>query len=217
MGYKVEVSHVIKEFKRFRALDDITISFEKGKIHGLVGRNGSGKTVLMKCICGLLRVSAGKICIDGKEVFPEKYPTDSIGIIIEQPGYIENYNVYQNLYFLTGLKKKPDKQHLMDVIRKVGLDPLEKKPMKKYSMGMKQRFALAQAIVEDPELMILDEPMNGLDNKGVEEIRTLLLQEKAKGKTIILSSHNKEDIRVLCDTFTELDQGKTVKNSSYTS
>ena len=186
----------------------MTLSFEQGKIHGIVGRNGSGKTVLFKCICGLLKLDGGEILVGGKRIGKEIEMPGSAGVIIENPGFLPNYSGYHNLRFLADIQRKIKKQDIYQVIAQVGLDPKSRKHVGKYSMGMRQRLGLAQAIMEDPELLILDEPMNGLDNQGVEDIRRLLLGLKEKGKTILLASHNREDIAVLCDTVVEMDRGK---------
>ena len=206
----VEIIHAVKKFKDYKALDDITISFEKGKIHGIIGRNGSGKTVLFRCICGFLKLDSGKILVNGKQIGKEIEAPQSVGIIIETPGFLSNYNAYQNLKFLANIKKKIGKKQIQEYIEKVGLDPQNKKYVGKYSMGMRQRLGIAQAIMEDPDLLILDEPMNGLDNQGVQDIRKLFLKLKEEGKTIILASHNKEDIAVLCDSVVEIDHGKII-------
>lgn len=207
----IEVRNVTKCFKEYKALDDVSLSFERGKIHGLIGRNGSGKTVLFKCICGFLKIDSGEILVDGKKIGKEKESPDSLGVIIESPGFLPGYSGYQNLSFLAGIRGKIHKQEIYQVIRRVGLDPDSRKHVGKYSMGMRQRLGIAQAIMENPALLILDEPMNGLDNQGVKEVRELLLKLKEEGKTILIASHNREDISVLCDTVAEIDRGKVIK------
>ncbi len=205
----IKIQNVTKKFKNFVALDEINLEFEKGLIHGIIGRNGSGKTVLMKCICGLMYVDAGKIIIDEKVLGKDIEIPKNLGIIIETPGFLDSCSGYRNLKMLADINKKADKQKIRDTISFVGLDATSKKHVSKYSLGMKQRLAIAQAIMEDPEILVLDEPMNGLDNQGVEDMRELFLKLKSQGKTIILASHNKEDISILCDTITELDRGKS--------
>lgn len=201
------IENVNKKFKDVQVLKDINISFEKGKIHGLIGRNGSGKTILMKCICGFVPVSSGKITVDGKVIGKEIDFPKNIGIIIETPGFLPNYSAYKNLKFLADISGKTDKQQIIDSIKSVGLDPNSKKHVGKYSLGMRQRLGLAQAIMENPDLLILDEPMNGLDKEGVADMRKYLLNLKEKGKTIIIASHSAEDIEILCDTVCEMDKG----------
>lgn len=208
MDYMVEVKSVTKKFKEYKALDQVTLRFEKGKIHGIIGRNGSGKTVLFKCICGFLKIDEGEILVDGKRVGKDIEAPPDVGMIIENPGFLPGYSGYQNLNFLACIRNKIKKKDILAVIERVGLDPKSKKHVGKYSMGMRQRLGIAQAIMEDPSLLILDEPMNGLDNQGVQDIRELLLNLKEEGKTIILASHNKEDISVLCDTVAEIDHGR---------
>ena len=188
-------------------MNDVNISFEKGKIHGIVGRNGSGKTVLFKCICGLMHPEEGVILVNGKRVGRDVDMPEDIGAIIEAPGFLPNYSGYKNLRFLANIRRKIGKEEILSVLKTVGLDPESRKHVGKYSLGMRQRLGIAQAIMEDPEILILDEPMNGLDNAGVQDIRALLLELKAQGKTILLASHNHEDIAALCDTVHEMDGG----------
>lgn len=203
----IEVQNVVKRFRDQVVLKNVSISFEKGKIHGIVGRNGSGKTVLFKCICGLMHPEEGVILVNGKRVGRDVDMPEDIGAIIEAPGFLPNYSGYKNLRFLANIRRKIGKEEIVNVLKTVGLDPESRKHVGKYSLGMRQRLGIAQAIMEDPEILILDEPMNGLDNAGVQDIRALLLELKAQGKTILLASHNHEDIAVLCDTVHEMDGG----------
>ena len=203
----IEVQNVVKRFRDQVVLKNVSISFEKGQIHGIVGRNGSGKTVLFKCICGLMHPEEGVIRVNGKRVGRDVDMPEDIGAIIEAPGFLPNYSGYKNLRFLANIRRKIGKEEILNVLRTVGLDPESRKHVGKYSLGMRQRLGIAQAIMEDPEILILDEPMNGLDNAGVQDIRALLLKLKAQGKTILLASHNHEDIAALCDTVHEMDGG----------
>lgn len=203
----IEVQNVVKRFRDQVVLKNVSISFEKGKIHGIVGRNGSGKTVLFKCICGLMHPEEGVILVNGKRVGRDVDMPEDIGAIIEAPGFLPNYSGYKNLRFLANIRRKIGKEEILNVLKTVGLDPESRKHVGKYSLGMRQRLGIAQAIMEDPEILILDEPMNGLDNAGVQNIRALLLELKAQGKTILLASHNHEDIAALCDTVHEMDGG----------
>ena len=203
----IEVQNVVKRFRDQVVLKNVSISFEKGKIHGIVGRNGSGKTVLFKCICGLMHPEEGVILVNGKRVGRDVDMPEDIGAIIEAPGFLPNYSGYKNLRFLANIRRKIGKKEILNVLKTVGLDPESRKHVGKYSLGMRQRLGIAQAIMEDPEILILDEPMNGLDNAGVQDIRALLLELKAQGKTILLASHNHEDIAALCDTVHEMDGG----------
>ena len=203
----IEVQNVVKRFRDQVVLKNVSISFEKGQIHGIVGRNGSGKTVLFKCICGLMHPEEGVILVNGKRVGRDVDMPEDIGAIIETPGFLPNYSGYKNLRFLANIRRKIGKEEILNVLKTVGLDPESRKHVGKYSLGMRQRLGIAQAIMEDPEILILDEPMNGLDNAGVQDIRALLLELKAQGKTILLASHNHEDIAALCDTVHEMDGG----------
>ena len=203
----IEVQNVVKRFRDQVVLKNVSISSEKGQIHGIVGRNGSGKTVLFKCICGLMHPEEGVILVNGKRVGRDVDMPEDIGAIIEAPGFLPNYSGYKNLRFLANIRRKIGKEEILNVLKTVGLDPESRKHVGKYSLGMRQRLGIAQAIMEDPEILILDEPMNGLDNAGVQDIRALLLELKAQGKTILLASHNHEDIAALCDTVHEMDGG----------
>lgn len=204
----IVVKNAVKRFKDTTALNDITIAFERGKIHGVIGRNGSGKTVLFKCMCGFMSLDSGQILISGSEVKPGI--AQDIGIIIEHPGFISSMNGFQNLELLASIKRQVTDEEISEVMRLVGLDPESRKKVGKYSLGMRQRLGIAQAIMEKPEILILDEPMNGLDKQGVEDIRKLLLLLKEQGKTIIMSSHYTEDVRCLCDTVCEMDNGNII-------
>ena len=203
----ISVQNVSKDFGQERILKNISIDFEKGKIHGIVGNNGSGKTVLMKCICGFLLPTEGRVIVNAKRVGRDvDFPND-LGIIIETPGFLPNITGLKNLEILASLNKKIGLEAIAASIRRVGLDPAMKKPVGKYSLGMRQRLGIAQAIMEDPSLLILDEPLNGLDKHGVADMRTLIKSLRTEGKTIILASHNQGDIAELCDTVCEMDAG----------
>lgn len=197
--------------KKAEILKSVNISFEKGKIHGLIGRNGSGKTMLMKCICGFIRPTGGEIIVNDKRVGSDCDFPENIGIIIETPGFIPYYSGYKNLKILADLNKKIDSKTVKQTIKQVGLDPDSKLHVKKYSLGMRQRLGLAQAIMENPDILILDEPMNGLDKDGVADMRKYLLALKEQGKTILIASHSTEDIEILCDTVCEMDKGVLAK------
>lgn len=203
----IEIRNVSKRFGAATVLNNVSVSFERGKIHGLIGRNGSGKTILIKCICGLVPVSEGEIVVNGKVVGKDIDIPQNIGAIIEAPGFLYGYNAYQNLKFLASINKKISKQQITDTIKMVGLDPESKKHVGKFSLGMKQRLGLAQAVMENPDILLLDEPMNGLDKHGVEEMRVLFRRFADEGKTIIMANHSAEDIEILCDTVSEMDLG----------
>lgn len=202
----IKIENVTKTFKENTVLNNVSINFEKGKIHGLIGRNGSGKTVLMKCICGFIPVTSGSITVRNKVISKKNMP-ENIGLIIETPGFLPNYSGYRNLKFLADISGKANKNAIIRSIESVGLDPHSKKHVGKYSLGMRQRLGLAQAIMENPDLLILDEPMNGLDKDGVKDMRDYLLKLKEQGKTMLIASHSAEDIEILCDTVCEMDKG----------
>lgn len=210
----IKVDKVIKKFGSDIALSNVSIEFERGKIYGIVGRNGSGKTVLFKTIIGFLKPTSGRVIVDGKEIGKDTDFADNLGIIIETPGFLSSYSGYKNLEYLASIKNIIGKKEIKESMERVGLDPSSKKKVGEYSLGMRQRLGIAQAIMENPDILILDEPMNGLDNQGVEDVREILLNLKDEGKSIILASHNKEDIEVLCDEVYEMDHGKlTVSHS----
>lgn len=207
MESAIILKDVVKKFKDHTALQGVSVEFEKGKIHGIIGRNGSGKTVMMKCICGLMHPDQGNISANGNLVGKETDIAEGVGAIIEAPGFLPNYSGYRNLKFLADINRKIGKEEIRTALETVGLDPGSKKHVGKYSLGMRQRLGLAQAIMENPDILILDEPMNGLDKKGVKEIRKLLLSFREQGKTILLCSHSGEDIDILCDTVREMEAG----------
>ena len=207
----IVVKQVYKSFGKHAVLENVSFQVKQGQIFGLVGNNGSGKTVLMKCICGFLRPTAGTVSVNNKIVgqdidFPQK-----LGFIIETPGFLMNYSGYKNLKYLASIQKNIDDEAIKESMSLVGLDSADKKHVGKYSLGMRQRLGIAQAIMEKPDILILDEPMNGLDKNGVQEMRKLFLQMKEEGKLILLTSHNREDIEVLCDEVYEMEDGILTK------
>ncbi|RGG39292.1 ATP-binding cassette domain-containing protein [Roseburia sp. AF15-21] len=206
----IKVDKVIKKFGSDIALSNVSIEFERGKIYGIIGRNGAGKTVLFKTMIGFLKPTSGRVIVDGKEIGKDTDFADNIGIIIETPGFLSSYSGYKNLEYLASIKNMIGEKEIKESMERVGLDPNSKKKVGKYSLGMRQRLGIAQAIMENPDILILDEPMNGLDNQGVEDVREILLNLKDEGKSIILASHNKEDIEVLCDEVYEMDHGKLI-------
>ncbi len=208
MCVAIKIEKVSKIYGENTVLSSINMEFEQGKVHGLIGRNGSGKTMLMKCICGLVPVSSGQILINGKVLKKEIDVPKNIGVIIETPGFLPSYSAYKNLKFLADIQGKITKQDIYNSIKKVGLDPRNRKAVGKYSLGMRQRLGLAQAIMENPDILILDEPMSGLDKEGVSDMRNYILKIKEEGKTILIASHYSEDIEVLCDTVCEMDKGR---------
>ena len=208
MNQIIEVKGLSKSFGKNKVLDDVSIGFAAQRIHGIIGRNGSGKTMLFKCILGMMPFSDGEITVNGKRIGKDIDVPENVGMIIESPGFLAGYSGYANLRLLSRIKTVIGRDEITRAIQTVGLDPASRKRVGKYSRGMRQRLCIAQAIMENPSLLILDEPMNGLDNRGVGEIRELLLNLKNQGKTILIASHNPEDIRQLCDTVCEMDCGK---------
>lgn len=207
MDIAISVQNVYKRFGEETVLTGVSHDFEEGKIHGIVGNNGSGKTVLMKCICGFLLPTKGKILVRYKQVGKDMDFPGDLGLIIETPGFLPGSSGMKNLQILASLKKKINDEVIRQTIRRVGLDPDMKKPVGKYSLGMRQRLGIAQAIMENPSILILDEPLNGLDKSGVKHMRGLIKGLREQGKTIILASHNQADIDELCDTVCEMDAG----------
>ncbi len=203
----ISVQNVSKTFGDTTVLRQVSREFEEGRVHGIVGNNGSGKTVLMKCICGFLPPTEGKILVRGKQVGRDMDFPDDTGIIIETPGFLPNLTGVKNLELLASLRRRVDREGIRRTIERVGLDPDSKKPVGKYSLGMRQRLGIAQAIMENPSILILDEPFNGLDKNGVADMRQVIKGLREQGKTIILASHNQMDIDELCDTVCEMDAG----------
>ena len=204
---RIEVNHVFKSFKEKEVLKDVSLTCESGKIYGIVGHNGSGKTVLFKCICGFFYCDRGEIRVNGKCMGKDADMLQNAGIIIEEPGFLRQWSGFHNLEFLYTIRNKLNKKYMYSVLEKVGLEPRSKIPVGKYSLGMRQRLAIGQAIMENPDILVLDEPMNALDEEGVEEIRQLLLKYRQLGRCILITSHNREDIEILCDEVFEIKSG----------
>ncbi|MCI8550792.1 MAG: ATP-binding cassette domain-containing protein [Lachnospiraceae bacterium] len=203
----VEVRGLTRRFGDALVLKEVNLTLQTGRVYGIVGNNGSGKTVLMKCICGFLTPTTGTVHVFGKQIGKDVDFPAELGVIIESPGFLVNLTGKKNLEILAEIRKKISKAEIRLAMKKVGLDPDMKKAVGKYSLGMRQRLGIAQAIMEEPKFLVLDEPFNGLDKNGVAEIRKLLLELKAEGRTILLASHNEEDIRILCDEVYEMDGG----------
>mgnify|MGYP001078723680 FL=1 len=201
------VENVTKAFGDQDVLKIVCAKFEMGKIYGIVGRNGSGKTVLLKCICGLLYPSGGTVTVDGRVVGKEVDYPENIGFIIESPGFLPRYSGLKNLKYLASVRGKIREDEIRKYMELVGLNPDDKKHVGNYSLGMRQRLGIAQALMENPDILILDEPMNALDNNGVEDMRKVLLEMKEKGKLIIIASHVRDDIDILCDEVYGIDMG----------
>ena len=204
----VKVRGVYKKFGQETVLENVNLDLSEGAIHGIVGRNGSGKTVLMKCILGFLQPTRGEITVFGKQIGRDCDFAPHTGMMIETPGFMDTESGLANLRYLRRLTAQNDTAiSPQEAMKVVGLDPGNKKHVGKYSLGMRQRLGLAQAIMEGPRLLILDEPMNGLDNQGVEDMRRLLLDFRNRGVTILLASHNPLDVSLLCDQVFTIDGG----------
>ena len=208
---KVVFKNYNKLIKKKEILTDINLTFESGKIYGLHGHNGSGKTMLLRAICGLILPTSGSVTVDGKTVGKDIEFPDSVGVIIENMSLIPEYTGFKNLQLLAGIKKKIGDSEIRDTLISVGLDPDDKRKVKEYSLGMKQKLNFAQAIMEKPELLLLDEPTNAMDAQTVEKVRSILVEMKEKGTLIIIASHNKEDLDALCDEFIDICDGKIQK------
>lgn len=204
----IQIEDLYLTIRKTEILKGISLELEDGKIHGLIGRNGSGKTMLMKCICGFVRPTSGTIKVNGKYVGKDlDFPQD-LGVIIENPAFLPHLSGFANLQLLAKARKRIGDAEIDQVMERLSLDPGNRLPVRKYSLGMKQRLGIAQAIMEMPGLLVLDEPMGALDEEGVRDVRRILMELKQQGTTILLSSHNAEDIRMLCDTSHRLQKGK---------
>lgn len=211
MSDYIQLTNISKTFGKQTVLQSLTMGFEEGMIHGIIGRNGSGKTVLMKMILGILQPTTGTVIVGDKRIGKDVDFPESAGAIIETIEFIPYMSAYQNLADIAAMRGNLSKTQIKEVLEMVGLGNVGRKHVSKFSMGMRQRLAIAQAVMESPKLLILDEPMNGMDEKGVEEMRRLILARKAAGTTIILSSHNIEDIRILCDQVYRIDAGVVMR------
>ena len=202
------IENLSKTIKNNKILDNVNLTFESGHVYGLVGRNGSGKTMLLRAICGLIFPDSGKVIIDGKQLHKDISFPESCGIIIENTDLLPNFSAFDNLKMLSEIKNTANDNMIKSAIKSVGLDPDSKKKVKTFSLGMKQRLSIAQALFEDPDILLLDEPTNALDEDGVNDVRRILLEQKKKNKLIIIASHNKEDISLLSDTVISVSNGR---------
>lgn len=205
---EIIIENLSKTIKNNKILDNVNLTFESGHVYGLVGRNGSGKTMLLRAICGLIFPDSGKVIIDGKQLHKDISFPESCGIIIENTDLLPNFSAFDNLKMLSEIKNTANDNMIKSAIKSVGLDPDSKKIVKTFSLGMKQRLSIAQALFEDPDILLLDEPTNALDEDGVNDVRRILLEQKKKNKLIIIASHNKEDISLLSDTVISVSNGR---------
>lgn len=202
----VQVNHVKKAYKSNVLFTDLNFNMERGDCCAIVGENGSGKSVLLKMICGLVRPDAGEIIVAGEKLEKGKFPKD-IGVILDNAGFLPNETGLKNLSIIAGILRKVTKEELEDTLRLVGLDPASKVKVGKYSLGMKQRLAIAQAIMEKPSLLILDEPFNAIDKKTVRDFRELMSRlNTQEGVTVLMTSHHQEDIQGICKNIYQLEE-----------
>ncbi|MBU5355190.1 ABC transporter ATP-binding protein [Paenibacillus silvae] len=204
------IQNLSKVIKGHTILNDVSLELMSGKIYGIVGRNGSGKSMLFKSIAGLIKPTSGTIEVFGDKITSGKFPKDT-AILLDKGGFLPHYSGFKNLQLLASINNLIEDANIKKTLQIVGLDPEDKRTVKKYSLGMTQRLGIAQAIMENPQLLILDEPMNGLDEEGVQEMYNLILRLKTKGVTILLSSHNSEDIDRLCDIVYKMDKGSVTQ------
>ncbi|KEZ87489.1 multidrug ABC transporter ATP-binding protein [Clostridium sulfidigenes] len=207
----IEVENLTKVISKNTVLSNINIKMEQGKIYGLKGKNGSGKTMLMRAICGLMIPTEGKVIIDGKVLGKELSFPESIGALIESPGFISNYSGYKNLKILADIQGKISEEKIKQTISLVGLDPEDKKKFKKYSLGMKQKLGIAAAIMEDAKIIVLDEPTNALDENSIKNLSEILRDLRDKGALIIISCHDSEELSYLSDEIFFIENGEMKK------
>lgn len=208
--------NIIKNIKGKQILKGINLEMHSGAVYGFCGRNGSGKTMLFRALSGLMRVDSGKIFWKGQELHKDFSVLPSLGIVLEHAGLYPHMTGLENLSYLASFKGLIGEEEMCEALRRVGLEPNDKRSYGKYSMGMKQRLAIAQAVMERPEVIMLDEPTNGLDETGVQEIRTLISQERERGALILLASHNKEDMDMLADHIYRISGGCLTEEAART-
>ncbi len=208
---KIIINNFTKKLSNNLVLDNVNLELNSGKIYGLVGKNGSGKTMIMRAICGLILPTSGYVDIDGKVIGKDISFPQSVGALIENPGFISSYSGFRNLKVLAQIQNKISDSDIIETLKVVGLDPKDKKSFRKYSLGMKQKLGIAAAIMENPELLILDEPFNGLDEESVDRVRNLIIERKNENNIVILSCHDSEEIEKICDEIVEISLGK-IKN-----
>lgn len=204
----IEVHDLSKKLKKNDVLQSITYTFEKGRIYSLVGKNGSGKTMLLRAIAGLIIPTEGSVTIDGKVLHKDISFPPSIGIIIENLELLPQFDAETNLKILAAIKKTASLEDIQHAIKRLELDQFDTLKVRKYSLGMKQRLNIAQAIFEKPDIILLDEPTNAIDEKGVERVLDILQEERERGATIIIATHNKEDVFPICDEVIEISNGR---------
>lgn len=207
----IQVENVSKTIKGNMVIDCVSAEFSSGKVYGLQGINGSGKTMLMRLISGLIYPTEGRIVIDGKILGKEIAFPESIGILIENPAFLDNYSGFANLKLLASIQNKIDDKQIYKTLERVGLEPDSRKKYKKYSLGMKQKLGIAGAVMEKPELLILDEPANALDKEGIERLKKIVQEEKERGVLIILSCHDSALLEAMADVIYSMENGRLLK------
>ncbi|PGR97630.1 ATP-binding cassette domain-containing protein [Bacillus pseudomycoides] len=208
----IEVKEFTKVIKNHTVLNNINLRLEKGKIYGFQGKNGSGKTMLLRAISGLIKPNKGEVFVNQKKL-DNNFP-DSIGLLIEYPGFLPSYTGFQNLKLLASIQNKINDKDIKEILTQVGLEPTDKRKVRKYSLGMKQRLGIAQAVMENPDILVLDEPTNALDKNTVKIVRELLLDLKQQGKTIIIASHDQHELQLLCDDLYTIDNGEIIEHQT---
>lgn len=207
----IELKHVTKILKKNTVLDDVTFSFESGRVYGLYGENGSGKTMLLRALAGLIVPTEGEVVSDGKRLHKDISFPENTGIVIEHMELLPKFTAADNLRLLAKIRKTAGEEEIRNTLLRVGLDPASKKKVKKFSLGMKQRLNIAQAIFEKQSVILLDEPTNALDAEGVERIYQIVREEKARGALIVMATHHKEDLRQICDQVIRISSGRIVE------
>ena len=208
---EIIVKSATKYIKKALILDDVNIQLNGGKIYGLKGPNGSGKTMLMRLLCGLIRPTSGEVWIDGKKLGKDMDFPESVGLLIENPAFLPNYTGYENLELLAQIRGKIGAEEICQSLLEVGLDPHDPRKYRKYSLGMKQRLGIAAAIMEKPDLLIVDEPTNALDDSGVEQICTILRRERERGALVVIACHDSILLQTLSDEIYKIYEGKVTK------
>lgn len=203
----IELKNVTKEINGNLILSNINLNLDRGKIYGIKGKNGSGKTMLFRAICGFIRTD-GSVIVDGKAIGKDGSYPDSIGVLLENPGFLPNYSGFKNLKYLAEINNKINDNDIINILKEVGLDPTEKKSFRKYSLGMKQKLGIAQAIMENPDVVILDEPTNALDEESVKKINSMIVKLKNDNKLVLISNHNRDELEMICDEIYSIENGK---------
>lgn len=211
MNYFLKVNNYNKKIKNNEILKDINLNLSKGKIYGLKGHNGSGKSMLMRAMAGIMFPTSGEVIVNGENITKEKRVYENIGILIESPGFIDSLTGYDNLMMLADIKEKIGATEIREWMKKFDLNSEDKRKVKEYSLGMKQKLGIIQALMENPDIIFLDEPINALDEKSIEIFNKEVINLRELGKLIVISNHNKDELENICDEIIELEEGR-IKN-----